>query len=55
MPDLTTRARGRQKKIEMGTRALAALDDWISRNALESSLAAPPIATDGAPSIVEVS
>jgi methylenetetrahydrofolate--tRNA-(uracil-5-)-methyltransferase len=35
MPDLRSRARGRQKKIEMGMRALAAIDDWIARNDLE--------------------
>jgi methylenetetrahydrofolate--tRNA-(uracil-5-)-methyltransferase len=32
MPDLKIRARGREKKIEMGTRALAAIDAWIERN-----------------------
>jgi methylenetetrahydrofolate--tRNA-(uracil-5-)-methyltransferase len=35
MPELRSRARGRQKKIEMGMRALAAIDDWIARNELE--------------------
>jgi methylenetetrahydrofolate--tRNA-(uracil-5-)-methyltransferase len=35
MPELRSRARGRQKKIEMGMRALAAIDDWIARNGLE--------------------
>jgi methylenetetrahydrofolate--tRNA-(uracil-5-)-methyltransferase len=35
MPDLCSRARGRQKKIEMGMRALAAIEDWIARNELE--------------------
>ena len=35
MPDPVSRARGRQKKIEMGERALAANDAWIIRNALE--------------------
>jgi methylenetetrahydrofolate--tRNA-(uracil-5-)-methyltransferase len=35
MPDLGNRARGRQKKIEMGERALAAIDAWIAGNAVE--------------------
>jgi len=35
MPELSSRARGRQKKIEIGMRALAAIDDWIARNGLE--------------------
>ncbi|MGH7923283.1 MAG: methylenetetrahydrofolate--tRNA-(uracil(54)-C(5))-methyltransferase (FADH(2)-oxidizing) TrmFO [Candidatus Binatus sp.] len=35
MPDLQIRARGRQKKVEMGERALAALDAWIPRNRIE--------------------
>jgi methylenetetrahydrofolate--tRNA-(uracil-5-)-methyltransferase len=35
MPDLRSHARGRRKKIEMGERALAAIDGWIGRNALE--------------------
>jgi methylenetetrahydrofolate--tRNA-(uracil-5-)-methyltransferase len=35
MPDLKIRARGRQKKTEMGTRALAAIDEWIARNGIE--------------------
>ena len=39
MPDLKIRARGRQKKIEMGTRALAAIDGWIERNRIEPSAA----------------
>jgi methylenetetrahydrofolate--tRNA-(uracil-5-)-methyltransferase len=37
MPELKIRARGRQKKIEMGTRALAAIDRWIERNQIEPS------------------
>ncbi len=41
IPDLKIRARGRQRKIEMGTRALAAIDDWIARNRIESVVAAP--------------
>jgi methylenetetrahydrofolate--tRNA-(uracil-5-)-methyltransferase len=35
MPDLKVRARGRQRKIEMGTRALAAIDEWIAHNGIE--------------------
>jgi methylenetetrahydrofolate--tRNA-(uracil-5-)-methyltransferase len=35
MPELRSRARGRQKKFETGMRALAAIDDWIARNGLE--------------------
>ncbi|MDO8432628.1 MAG: methylenetetrahydrofolate--tRNA-(uracil(54)-C(5))-methyltransferase (FADH(2)-oxidizing) TrmFO [Candidatus Binatus sp.] len=35
MPALETRARGRQKKIDMGIRALAALDNWIASNRIE--------------------
>ena len=37
MPELKIRARGRQKKIEMGTRALIAIDAWIERNQIEPS------------------
>jgi hypothetical protein len=35
MPDLKIRARGREKKIEMGARALAAIDGWIERNQIQ--------------------
>jgi methylenetetrahydrofolate--tRNA-(uracil-5-)-methyltransferase len=35
MPDLKIRARGREKKIEMGQRALAAIDCWIERNRIQ--------------------
>jgi folate-dependent tRNA-U54 methylase TrmFO/GidA len=35
MPDLKVSARGRQRKIEMGTRALAAIDEWIAHNGIE--------------------
>jgi methylenetetrahydrofolate--tRNA-(uracil-5-)-methyltransferase len=35
MPDLKIRARGREKKIQMGTRAIAAFEHWIDRNGLE--------------------
>jgi folate-dependent tRNA-U54 methylase TrmFO/GidA len=34
MPDLQSRARGREKKIEMGTRAIAAFENWIARHGL---------------------
>jgi methylenetetrahydrofolate--tRNA-(uracil-5-)-methyltransferase len=34
MPPLPGRSHGRMKKIVMGTRALTAIDDWISRHAL---------------------
>jgi methylenetetrahydrofolate--tRNA-(uracil-5-)-methyltransferase len=51
MPDLRSRARGRQKKIEMGTRALAAIDDWIARNGLEPLR--EPQAEAGAPDTSE--
>jgi methylenetetrahydrofolate--tRNA-(uracil-5-)-methyltransferase len=36
MPDLAIRARGRQKKVEMGTRALASIEQWIDRNQIEA-------------------
>jgi methylenetetrahydrofolate--tRNA-(uracil-5-)-methyltransferase len=39
MPDLKSRARGREKKIEMGARAIAAFDSWINRNGLETPAA----------------
>jgi methylenetetrahydrofolate--tRNA-(uracil-5-)-methyltransferase len=45
IPDLKIRARGRQRKIEMGTRALAAIDDWIARNRIEPVVAVPLPAT----------
>ncbi len=35
MPDLKPRARGRQKKLMMGMRALAALEAWIDAQGLE--------------------
>src|SRR5579883_2569828 len=37
MPDLPTKARGRQKKIEMGMRALEAMQTWIEANGLNPS------------------
>jgi methylenetetrahydrofolate--tRNA-(uracil-5-)-methyltransferase len=40
MPELPGHARGRQKKIEMGLRALAQMDKWIAANAIEPSLSA---------------
>jgi methylenetetrahydrofolate--tRNA-(uracil-5-)-methyltransferase len=40
MPDLETRARGRQKKIDMGARALKTIDNWIASNQIE-----PPAVT----------
>jgi methylenetetrahydrofolate--tRNA-(uracil-5-)-methyltransferase len=36
MPAATSSLRGREKKIAMGERALQALDDWISLNAIEA-------------------
>jgi methylenetetrahydrofolate--tRNA-(uracil-5-)-methyltransferase len=42
IPDLKIRARGRQRKIEMGTRALAAIDDWITRNRITPVAAESP-------------
>ena len=42
MPDLKIRARGREKKIEIGTRALAAIDGWIERNQIEPPAAMAP-------------
>jgi methylenetetrahydrofolate--tRNA-(uracil-5-)-methyltransferase len=39
MPDLKSRARGREKKIEMGARAIAAFDSWINHNGLETPAA----------------
>ncbi len=41
MPDLKIRARGREKKIQMGARAIAAFDHWIDRNGLDT--AAPEV------------
>jgi methylenetetrahydrofolate--tRNA-(uracil-5-)-methyltransferase len=35
MPELQGRARGREKKIQMGTRSLAAIDQWIAANEIE--------------------
>ncbi|HWN57328.1 MAG TPA: methylenetetrahydrofolate--tRNA-(uracil(54)-C(5))-methyltransferase (FADH(2)-oxidizing) TrmFO [Methylomirabilota bacterium] len=44
IPDLKIRARGRQRKIEMGTRALAAIDDWIAHNRITPVAAESPAA-----------
>jgi methylenetetrahydrofolate--tRNA-(uracil-5-)-methyltransferase len=41
MPDLKIRARGREKKIQMGTRAIAAFEHWIASNGLDT--AAPEV------------
>jgi methylenetetrahydrofolate--tRNA-(uracil-5-)-methyltransferase len=46
IPDLKIRARGRQRKIEMGTRALAAIDDWIASNRITPVEAEPPAAAE---------
>jgi methylenetetrahydrofolate--tRNA-(uracil-5-)-methyltransferase len=46
MPALSTRARGRRKKMAMGERALHALDDWIVRNEIE--VAAPSVSPTAA-------
>jgi methylenetetrahydrofolate--tRNA-(uracil-5-)-methyltransferase len=35
MPDLTARVRGREKKIQMGRRALNKMDEWIASSAIE--------------------
>jgi methylenetetrahydrofolate--tRNA-(uracil-5-)-methyltransferase len=35
MPELSIRARGREKKIALGARALKNIDEWIAQNALE--------------------
>ena len=41
MPAADGVARGRQKKIEMGTRALLAIDQWIERNQIQPAAMAP--------------
>jgi methylenetetrahydrofolate--tRNA-(uracil-5-)-methyltransferase len=38
MPVLGGAARGRNKKLETGRRALAAIDQWIARNGLQPDL-----------------
>jgi methylenetetrahydrofolate--tRNA-(uracil-5-)-methyltransferase len=52
MPELPARARGRDKKIAQGNRALAAIDDWIDRNQLAGGaapLSSPQLANAVAP------
>jgi folate-dependent tRNA-U54 methylase TrmFO/GidA len=44
LPDLSVRTRGPKRKIEMGTRALAAIDDWIVCNRIEPAAADVPAA-----------
>jgi methylenetetrahydrofolate--tRNA-(uracil-5-)-methyltransferase len=39
MPELNVRARGRDKKIALGARALTAIDAWIAQNSLEPAAA----------------
>ena len=39
MPELNVRARGRDKKIALGARALKAIDAWIAQNSLEPAAA----------------
>jgi methylenetetrahydrofolate--tRNA-(uracil-5-)-methyltransferase len=41
MPELGTRARGKQKKIDMAVRALAAIDEFVATSALVETAAAP--------------
>jgi methylenetetrahydrofolate--tRNA-(uracil-5-)-methyltransferase len=48
MPDLQSRARGREKKIEMGTRAIAAFAQWVNHYQLESGASVPSDAVAGA-------
>jgi len=35
MPELAGRVRGREKKIQMGRRALEKMDEWIATNSIE--------------------
>ncbi len=44
LPDLKVRTRGRERKIAKGTRALAAIDDWIASNRIEPVAPAVPAA-----------
>jgi methylenetetrahydrofolate--tRNA-(uracil-5-)-methyltransferase len=44
LPDLKIRARGPKRKLEMGTRALAAIDDWIARNRIQPVAGSIPAA-----------
>lgn len=48
MPELEgRRVRGRQKKVEMGLRALAAMDQWIAANRIEPSATGPAAMAGG--------
>jgi methylenetetrahydrofolate--tRNA-(uracil-5-)-methyltransferase len=47
MPDLAGRVRGREKKIQMGTRALNRMDEWIATNSVEPPAPAPKTAAAG--------
>jgi methylenetetrahydrofolate--tRNA-(uracil-5-)-methyltransferase len=47
MPDLAGRVRGREKKIQMGTRALNKMDEWIATNSVEPPAPAPKTAAAG--------
>jgi methylenetetrahydrofolate--tRNA-(uracil-5-)-methyltransferase len=49
MPDLKSRARGREKKIEMGARAIATFENWITRNDLQTPEADSADATASLP------
>jgi methylenetetrahydrofolate--tRNA-(uracil-5-)-methyltransferase len=42
MPDLAVRVRGREKKIQMGHRALKRLDEWIASNFVDPLASASP-------------
>jgi methylenetetrahydrofolate--tRNA-(uracil-5-)-methyltransferase len=42
MPDLKIRARGRDKKIAMGARALTAIDAWLERNQIDPPASMAP-------------
>jgi methylenetetrahydrofolate--tRNA-(uracil-5-)-methyltransferase len=42
MPDLNVRARGREKKIAIGARALAAIDAWLARYQIDSPASMAP-------------
>jgi methylenetetrahydrofolate--tRNA-(uracil-5-)-methyltransferase len=44
MPDLAAPVRGREKKIQMGHRALKKMDEWIAINSVEPSASAPQTA-----------
>ncbi len=44
MPDLAARVRGREKKIQMGHRALKRMDEWIAINSIEPPASTPQAA-----------